>query len=378
MNERSIKLFTLLGFEVKVGFSWVFLAVLVTWSLGVGFFPAMFPGLSPASYWGMGALGALGLFISIIFHELCHSLVGRLYAIPIRGITLFIFGGVAELQDEPPSAGSEFLMAIAGPISSFVLAGVAYVAFLWGQAQGWATAVVGVAYYLAVINAVLATFNLLPAFPLDGGRALRAALWRWKGDVRWATRWAANGGKLFGGALIALGLFSLIGGNFIGGLWWILIGFFLHGAARANYHQLLVKAVLGGEPVRRFMNNDPAVVAPETDLQSFVEHYVYKFHYKMFPVVEGGRLLGAVSTRQVKAVPREEWAGRTVGELTQPCTADNTVAPTQDAMKVLTTMSRTGQSRLMVVDGERLVGVIALKDLLSFLQLKLDLEDDAA
>jgi Zn-dependent protease/CBS domain-containing protein len=374
MFGRSVPLFRLFGFQVKADASWLILALLITWSLARGVFPASYPGLAPETYWWMGVLGAIGLFASIVFHELAHSLVARRYGMPMRGITLFIFGGVAEMTDEPPTAKAEGMMAIAGPISSYLLALVCYVLARLGAAAGAPEPVTGVIGYLALINVVLATFNLIPGFPLDGGRVLRAVLWAWRDNLRWATRTASRIGAGFGIALVVLGALNVVTGNFVGGLWYFLIGMFLWGAARAHYQQLLTRQALQGEPVSRFMKRDLVTVPPSLSLRELVESYVYAFHHKMYPVVEDGRLVGCITTRQVKEVPREEWERRTVGELMGRCSDDNTVAPGTDVMDALRAMNRSGSSRLMVVEGGRLVGIIALKDLLQFVALKTELE----
>jgi len=375
MFGNRITLFKLLGFEVRIDASWLLLALLVTWSLAKGIFPSSYKGASEATYWAMGAIGALGLFFSIIFHELCHSLVATRYGIPMKGITLFIFGGVAEMDDEPPSARSEFLMAIAGPFSSVVLGltfiGVAYA----GSKLGWPGTIPTVTSYLGWINLVLAAFNLLPAFPLDGGRVLRSILWGWKGNLRWATRISSGIGSAFGVLLIVLGVFSIFRGNFIGGLWWLMIGFFLRNAAQMSYTQILARKVLEGETVRRFMVTDPITVSRAITLEEFVNDYVYRYHYNMFPVVSFDRLVGCITVRQAAEVPRDEWRERTVGEIAGPCTPDITIGPDEDAVRALAIMSRTENSRLLVVEGERLVGIISLKDMRQFLSLKLELRD---
>jgi len=374
MFGNRITLFKLLGFEVRIDSSWLLLALLVTWSLAKGIFPGSYKGASEVTYWVMGALGALGLFLSIIFHELCHSLVAARYGIPMKGITLFIFGGVAEMNEEPPSARSEFFMAIAGPIASLALSltfyGIAYA----GRMLGWPGTLPTVTSYLGFINLLLASFNLIPAFPLDGGRVLRSILWGWKGNLRWATRISSGLGSAFGMLLILMGIISIFG-NFIGGLWWLMIGFFLRNAAQMSYSQIIARKVLEGEKVRRFMVTDPVSVSRALTLEEFVNDYVYRYHYKMFPVVSFDRLVGCITVRQAAEVPREEWRGHTVGEVAGPCTPDITIGPDDDAVHALAIMSRTENSRLLVVEGERLVGIITLKDMLQFLSLKLELRD---
>lgn len=374
MNERSITLFQLLGFKVRVDVTWLFLAVLVTWSLAMGAFPLWYEGLSPAVYWAMGVAGMLGLVFSLVFHELSHSVVARHYGLPIKGITLFIFGGVAEMTEEPKSAKVEFWMAIAGPLASFALAAAFWLAAALGAALGLPLPVNGVLEYLALINLLLGAFNLIPAFPMDGGRVLRAALWHWRGDFRQATRIAAGAGKGFGLLLIALGVLNVVAGNFVGGMWWFLIGIFVRGAAASSYQQVLSRSLFAGEPVRRFMTHDTVAVAPGLSLERFVQDYVYEHHHDLFPVVSEGRLVGCIAVRQLKTEPREKWPYLTIGALMVPCTEENTVDPGMDAIEAMALMNRTGSSRLIVAVGDRLVGIVVLKDMMELFSLKMDLE----
>lgn len=374
MLSKRITIFKLFGFSVKVDLSWLILALLVAWSLAAGLFPQQIEGLSTATYWGMGVAGAVGLLISIAFHEMAHSLVARRFGLPIHSITLFIFGGVAEMEEEPAAPEAEFWMALMGPVASLVLAGLFYVLGLQGHNAGWPRAVVGVLDWMAFLNVVLAVFNLIPAFPLDGGRVLRAGLWKLKGDLRWATRITSTLGSVFGLLLILLGVVFVLEGNFIGGMWWFLIGLFIRHAAGAGYQRTLLNETLRGEPVSRFMNPEPKTVPPDATVAELVEQHMYRHHLKMFPVVGDGRLVGCVTADDVKKLSREEWEQHTVGEVAEGCGQDRTIAPDSDAVEALNRMSGSGQSRLMVVADGELVGVLALKDLLRFLSLKLDLE----
>ncbi|MFP3868363.1 MAG: site-2 protease family protein [Desulfobacteraceae bacterium] len=375
MFQNRVKLFELLGFQVNIDISWIIIAVLVTWSLSVGLFPYLYEGLPTQTYWIMGIVGALGLFFSIIVHEFSHSLVARSYGMPMKGITLFIFGGVAEMGEEPPSPRAEFMMAIVGPITSMVLALIFYVIYNFGHQIGWSVAIIGVVGYLAMINAILAGFNILPAFPLDGGRVLRSILWGWKNNLRWATRISSRIGSGFGIVLIFLAVLQVLNGNFIAGMWWFLIGMFLRGAAQMSYQQVLARQTLEGEPVRRFMQPNPITVTSSTTVKDLVEDYVYKYHFKMFPVVDNDQLKGCITTKQVKAIPREQWSQKTVGEVANPCSDQNTISPETDAIQALALMNRTESSRLMVTENGRLMGVISLKDLMGLLSLKVELED---
>jgi Zn-dependent protease/CBS domain-containing protein len=378
MFGRRIHLFNLFGFKVGIDLSWIFLAVLVTWSLATGLFPHYFKGFSTGVYWWMGVAGALGLFASIIFHEFCHSLVARQFGLPMKGITLFIFGGVAEMEDEPSSPRVEFLMAIAGPISSVVLGGIFFGVATLGRGGALPGSVRAVLTYLAWLNVILAGFNLVPAFPLDGGRVLRSALWRAKGNLRWATHVASSFGAGFGVFLIILGIISFIGGAFVTGVWYFLIGLFIRSASQTSYQQMLVRGMLTGEKVNRFMKPNPVTVSPSLTLDELVNDYFYRYHYRMFPVSDGMGLTGCVTTKEIKDIPKDEWKQHTVGEIQEPCSPDNTVTTDTEAITALSLMQRTNRSRLLVADGQHLLGVLTLKDLLKFLSLKIDLEEHSA
>jgi len=368
-------LFSLFGFEVKLDLSWLLLALLITWSLGAGVFPVEYPDLPRQVYAWMGAACAIGVFFSIVFHEFAHSMVARRFGMPIKGITLFIFGGVAEMESEPPSPRSEFLMAAAGPLASFLLA------FLFAEieslaiAREWPVSFVGVFDKLAYINVVVAIFNLVPAFPLDGGRMLRASLWKLKNDMREATRISSKIGTSFGLVLMLLGGISFIQGNFIGGTWWVLIGIFLRSAAGASYQQLLLQEVLKDQPVSKFMRRDPVTVPPSITIQELIENYVYTHHFKMFPVIREENLIGCVDIDKIKQIPRSEWPDKTVSEVMESVSDANSISADTETMKVLSTMVRPDTaSRFMVVESGHLVGMISVKDLLELIALKLEIE----
>jgi Zn-dependent protease/CBS domain-containing protein len=376
MFGKRVTLFKLLGFEIRLDMSWIFIAVLITWTLAGGYFPYRNPGLAPLTYWLMGAVGALGLFVSIILHELSHSLVARSYGMPMKGITLFLFGGVAEMGDEPSSPKVEFLMSIVGPLSSIAIGFAFYGLFVLGTHGLWPVPVTAVLEYLAAINVLLACFNLIPAFPLDGGRILRSILWKLRNDMRWATRISSRIGSGFGILFFAFAIYNILTGNFIGGIWWFLIGMFLRMAAQTSYQQLLLRRALEGEPIRRFMKTDPVTVSPSISIQEFVDDYVYRYHYDMFPVAEGGRLLGCIATRNVKEISRAAWKDTNVRDRMTNVCAENSLSPDTDSVDALAAMKRTGNTRLMVTDGERLIGILALKDLLEFFSLKVELEGE--
>jgi Zn-dependent protease len=376
MFGKGVTLFKLFGFRVRVDASWLLIVVLVIWSLGAGLFPRLFEGFSRQTYWLMGVLGALGLFASIVVHELSHSLVARRFDLPIKGITLFVFGGVAEMEEEPSHPAAEFWMAIAGPITSvFIAVCVSLVAFI-GWRYDWPLWLTGTLGWLGFINFLLAAFNMVPAFPLDGGRVLRSALWYTKHNLKWATRVASAVGSGFGVLLIVLGVLIFLRGDFLGGMWLFLIGMFVRHASRMSYQQLMIRRALEGEPVRRFMQREVHSVPAEATLSEFVDDYVYRYHHKLFPVTENGDVRGCLGTSRLKEIPRSEWGRKRVGDVLEPCSEANMVGPDADAMKTLMRMSRNGSSRLMVVEDGTLLGIISLKDLVRFISLKLEIEED--
>lgn len=374
MFSRRLHLFDLAGFPVRLDLSWFLVVLLLSWSLATGFFPDSVPGLGSASYWVMGIAATLGLFAGVLLHELAHALVARRYGLEMRGITLFIFGGVAELPDEPPSARAEFFVAIAGPIASAVVAAALYLTTGVGEAVGLPAAWTAVTAYLAVLNLILVLFNCVPAFPLDGGRVLRAFLWHRRGDLRAATETTAGLGKGVGFVLVVLGVLRVVGGDMLGGLWSVLIGMFLQGAAESSRKSALVRDALGGVPIERFMTRDPVVVSPEVTVDDLVHRFFYRHYHRMFPVVDRGRLLGCVTTESVGEVDRESWTSTPVEAITVECRNGNTIDASATAAEGLRRMSTNGSSRLMVVRGERLEGVVSLKDLVRYLARREEIE----
>ncbi len=371
---HRIRLFSLFGFDVWIDASWLLLAALISWTLAEAVFPETTPNLATATYWWMAGAATIGLLFSIVFHETAHSLVARRYGLPIRGITLFVFGGVADMEREPPSPKSELLMAAAGPLASFLLGAAFLVLLTLAKTWNAPDAIQGTLWYLGYINLMLALFNLVPAFPLDGGRVLRAALWSWRNDLAWATRIATNAGNLFGIGLIVYGVVNVMTGNFIGGMWLFLIGLSLRGAAAASYQEVIARTALEGVPVLRVMNREPIAVAPDLPVAAFIEDYVYRRHHRSFPVARRGLLVGCVGTEQAAKLDRAAWPSTPVERIMAPCDADDVVSPETDALAALAQMRRGGRSRLWVVKEGRLVGVLSLHDMLELLAAKLELE----
>ncbi len=371
----------LFGIPLRVNLSWFFLFGLVVFTLGTegGLLRTWIDdsNVSDATYWLLALAGAVGLFASLVAHELCHSLVARRLGMPVGGITLFIFGGVSEMTEEPETAGREFLMAFVGPLSSIVIAGLCFLVYWYGTTRmNMGKPAAALVRYLATINVVLAVFNSVPAFPLDGGRVVRSIIWGATGDLRRATRIAAGLGSGFGLLMIGLGLLSFFAGGVIGGIWFVLIGFFVRQAAMGSFQQTLMRQALEGEEVERFMTRDPVTIAPDVTLDRFVHEYVLPRHFTTFPVTdEENRLVGVISSRTPGQYERGQWQDVTVGEAMQEAEEETTIAPHTDAVDGLSRLQGEPGRRLIVVDSQkRPVGIISLRDLLDFLALKIDLE----
>ena len=364
MFGGSITLFRVLGFPVRVNASWLVLAVLVTWSLAAGYFPHVLSGREEATYVFLGLLGMLGLIASLLLHELSHAAVARRLGLRISGITLFIFGGVAEMVDMPARPREEALIAAAGPAMSFALAGLAALLAAAFPQDGEAAVLLS---YLAAVNLVLAVFNLVPGFPLDGGRLLRAALWARSGNPVRATRQAGRVGEAFGFLLIALGAGLVLFGGAVTGLWWVLIGLFLQGAARQAVERESMRQLFSYLPVRRLVAQAPVAVPASLPLDRFVDDYALRYHFSHFPVVEGGRVIGSLRTRAVADVPREAWETTPVSAVMRRLRPTDVVDPDETADAALARMQENGEGRVLLLREGRLEGVLTLRDLLEHL-----------
>jgi Zn-dependent protease/predicted transcriptional regulator len=363
----TVRVLTIRGIPINVHVSWLVIYGLITWTLAVGYFPRALPDLPAAAYWANGLLAAFLLFVSVLLHELSHSLVAIAHGLSVRGITLHVFGGVSHLEDEPPSPRAEFLIAVVGPITSFAIGAVLWAINSSGLVQpAWAQAVVA---YLVLVNVAVGIFNLVPGFPLDGGRLLRAALWKWKGTLGQATYIASRVGSGFAFALMALGVFQIFGGAVIGGFWFILIGMFLRGAADASYSQMALREALARLPVRDIMTREVVTVPPEATVEQLADAF-WSHHVTSFPVVDGGTVRGIASVQQVHAVPPEQRTQRRVSELMRPLTDDLVVGPDDSVFDALGKATRNQVGRLAVLKDSRLVGYLSLKDITHVLALR--------
>ena len=373
--SKRYNFLTFAGIKIGVDASWLIIAILLSWTLATGHFPFYYPSLSPGTYWLMGIIGMLGLFICVVFHELGHAMVAKHYKLPISQITLFIFGGVAEIKKEPQSPKVEFLMAIAGPTVSVIIALGMYYLTQVGTQLGWPVLVMGVTSYLASVNGAIVVFNMIPAFPLDGGRVFRAILWWWKKNLSWATIVATRIGVGFGFILIFLGIFFFITGNLLAGMWLAILGLFLQRAASSSQTQFYVGKALHGEKVLKFMKTDPISVSPNLTIKAFVSKYVYKTHHYLYPVTENENLIGYISLQEVKNLAPEQWEETSVKNTMVPLTDFRTISTSTSALEALNLMQELDLPILLVVEGKHLVGILSAKDLFKQISLKLELEE---
>lgn len=364
---RSIPLGRILGIPIGLDYSWFLVFALVSWSLAGSYFPEQYPGWSTGLYWTIGLATSLLFFACVLLHEFGHSVIALRNGIPVRSITLFIFGGVAQIGREPGSPGVEFRVAIAGPIVSFALAG------LFGALGGLGASLAplaALATYLAYINASLAVFNLIPGFPLDGGRVFRAIVWRVTHSFRRATEIAGGAGHFFAWLFIFWGLWQMLTGNFLGGLWIAFIGWFLQNAATASVQQMTLSRLLAGHTVGEIMMCECPTVAPEITLEQLVHDHILTTGRRFFPVARAGRLEGLLTLHHVKEIPRERWATTTAAQAMTPLAQLRIARPGDGLRNAMEEMTADGVNQLPVIDtanGE-LAGVLGRDNVLSFVR----------
>lgn len=388
-RTTGIHLARVAGIDIEVDWSLFIIFALVTFSLASGALPRWHPEWPGWLVWGVALVAAVLFFVSVLLHELSHALVGRLYGMSVRRITLFVFGGVAHLESEPTTPKAELFMAIVGPITSIVIGAAATVvglllagpdARLSYDPELTARAIGPVAtllLWLGPINLMLGIFNLVPGFPLDGGRVLRAALWSATGDLEKSTRWAAGAGRGFAAALMACGILMVFGfhlpffgGGLVGGLWLVLIGWFFHNAARASYEQVVVRQRLAGVPVTAVMLSRLHTVSPDLTIAELVRDYVMGTDQTSFPVLDGAELAGVVASRDVRDVAYEQWPFVTVRQVMTPAAGMPAVDASAGAQEALEKLATSDADQLPVVDHGQVRGFVRRQDILKWLTLQ--------
>ena len=368
---RGFRLGRIFGLEISVDFSWLVIVALVVWSFSTAVFPQAVPDLSGRAYLVMGVVAGVLFFGSLLLHEIAHSLMAQAKGVEVEGITLFIFGGVSRMRDEARSARDEFLIAGVGPLASLVIGAFFWAVFLLGDALGWGAPAVEVARYLSFLNVALAVFNLLPGFPLDGGRLFRALLWWWRDDLKEATRIASVGGQAMGVLIATFGLLQLFAGNLIGGLWLGVIGWFLMNAAKMSYRQHVLRAGLEGATARDAMTADPDVVSPSISVAKLVEDHFLLEKHGAYPVVEDGRPVGLVTLEETGQVPRDRWDATRVREVMIAVDEEVVVRPDDELFEVIRKLGDSPARRVLVVEeGGALAGIVTARDVTAWLALR--------
>lgn len=369
------------GFEVRIDYSWFLLFFLVVWTLSAQEFPRRLDDGDVLLHYGMGTVAALLVFLSVLLHELSHSAVARARGLEVEGITLFIFGGVAQTRMEARTAADEFLLTAAGPLSSVALGGLFYALYVAADFAGWGSPVEVVAHTLFVINVALAVFNMIPGFPLDGGRIFRSAVWHFTGDVEKATRWATRGGQAFGYLLIGLGLALVFftRGGLVSGMWAAFIGWFLSHAAASSWRQFSARRLLSHVPVGRVMTSDPVTVVPGARVADVVESLFLRHPYNAYPVVaKDGVVTGLLTLDDVAAVPAAERDATPVSAAMTMLDDVPTAEPGETLDDVLTRLGGSDLSRLLVVRDGELVGLVTMDEVAGWIERarKLGLDED--
>jgi Zn-dependent protease/CBS domain-containing protein len=365
----SFKIGKIFGIEIGVHWSWIFIFALLTWSFGDkgGVLHQFIPEWSTERRWIVSGIIALIFFSSILLHELSHSLVAKAKGIPVRGITLFVFGGVSNLGREAQSAGEEFQIAIVGPLTSLAIGAV--FAVLWAVLRNPAPQASAIAGYLAFINAVIAAFNMVPGYPLDGGRVFRAIVWARNRNQLRATRTAARTGEGVAYLLMAGGALQFFW-NPIGGIWMFLIGLFLRNASASSYEQLLLQTTLEGVSVMELARSDYTPVPPDMTLAALVDQHMLTGHGRAYPVLAGEELLGLITLTDVRHVERERWPETSVYRAMTPVERLHTVSRAETAMHVLQMMAQWDVNQVPVLDGRLLAGIISRGDILRHIQMR--------
>lgn len=364
----SLRLGKIVGIEISIHVSWLLIVVLLTWSLATGWFPALYQGWSTLTYWLVSLLATLLLFASVLAHELAHSLVARARGLPVKSITLLIFGGVSNIEQEPKSPGVEFQMAFVGPLTSLLLGGLSYLLLL--VIRGGTSPLSAILGYLAVANVLLGIFNLVPAFPLDGGRVLRSIAWKISGNVRTATRVATFAGQGIAYLLILAGFYLLFGGDILDGIWLGLIGWFLLSGAQSANSQAMLEMMFKGVTVGKVMNTSPVTVPANISLQKLVDEFLLPHGWRSAFVMQVDRLAGLITLGDIRHVPRDEWGQTLVGLAMIPLEKLHVVAPQQSLNEVLPLMVARDVNQVPVVEDGHLVGVLSREDIVRFLEIR--------
>jgi Zn-dependent protease/CBS domain-containing protein len=367
--ESSFTIARIRGIPIGVHYTWAIAVVMITWSLGAGYFPSSYPGWARQTYWIVGGTAAVLLFVSVLLHELCHSIVAQVRGLAVKSITLFIFGGVSNIAHESEDPQDEFLIAVVGPLSSLILAGLFW---LGVQIVPNDTSPLGaLLHYLTIVNLMLALFNILPGFPLDGGRVLRAILWGATRSMVRGTTIASVVGQVVAFLFIGAGIYYIfVEGDIVSGIWIGFVGWFLNSAAESTRRQVEVQERFRGVAVGSVMTPDPPVVSPALPVRALVDEYILRRGLRAFPVAQDGQIVGLVTLSDVKHMPESEWSTNSVGAImTRPPL--RAIGPDAPVTRALERLVEDDVNQLLVVDKDgSLLGILARGDVMRFLQMR--------
>jgi len=375
MLGRSIKLFKIFGIEVGLNWSWFLIFILVIFSLSTQVFPGLYPQFTLITNIVLGIITAIFFFASVLIHELSHSVVANLIGVSIKKITLFMFGGVAQMSEPPKTAVQEFLMAIAGPFASFILSIFFGVFWIGLKVTNFSILpIIAFFGYLSGINMSLGAFNLLPGFPLDGGRVLRSILWYFTNDLLSSTRITSILGQVLGYSMAAFGFLSIFIYQFtsFNGLWLIVLGLFLQQLAKTSYKQEVIRSSLKKVLVRDVMRRDIQTIDPEITLNHLVKNWFMVYSYKLFPVIENDEVIGTISTEDVKIIPKDKWSTTTVKQVLETIRKNQLIDPEANVIDALNKMNSNQLNYLLVTLQKQLFGIIYRNDIIRFAKLKRD------
>jgi len=370
MFGSSIKLFKVFGIEIRLDYSWFIIFALFAYFFGFIYFPSVLPGLNKGLLALITIVTVILFFISVLIHEMSHSLVARRKGTSVKRITLFLFGGMAQIEKEPETPYSEFIMAIAGPAASFVIAIIFGV--IWAF-TGNINLIREPVKYLSIINIVLGVFNMLPGYPLDGGRVLRSIIWKVTGSLERATFIASTVGRVIGFMVIAVGIFYIFTGNFLNGVWLAFIGWFLQSSAQMGYRQLIFETSIKGIKVRDVMNENIVNVTKDITIQDLVDDYFMKYRFGRFPVIEDEktqRFIGVISLHDIKGVSKEEWPEVKIGDIVKSVSESEKVDMSMEISDAIKKMGKNDLGHLAVMSGDKLRGIITKSDVMRFIKIR--------
>ncbi|OGN96096.1 MAG: hypothetical protein A2Z77_09245 [Chloroflexi bacterium RBG_13_51_36] len=360
------------GISLRLHYSWFLIFALVTWALAGSYFPSTYPTWSLSARVAAGLITSVLFFGSVLVHELMHSIVSQRQGIPVQSITLFIFGGVSQITSEPKQPGDEFRMAIVGPLSSLVIGGILLgVYYQLRSVDTFAVQfITAIAYWLGYINVVLGAFNLIPGFPLDGGRVLRSLIWWRSHNLKSATKIASNIGRAVGFVFIFVGIYLIFTGNWVNGIWLALIGWFLESAAVGSYQQLLMQEMLKGHVASEIMSGDCIVVPPDMTIDHLVNGNILTSGRRCFPVGSGSEIMGLMTLHNVKEVPRDQWSTETVKEAMTPFDKLKWVRPDEELSSILQILTEDNINQVPVVQDNKIIGMVTRENLLNFVNVR--------